>query len=122
MALMAQFNTRMSANLKEQGDAVLEHYGMSASQAVRQLWEFMATYGEYPRFELQWSRPEGSGDATCGELEELDPRVLEGAGIVPKLLQEHGASWQPCTEEFDRAALQEEMYTAKLAEYEALYE
>lgn len=34
-----QMNVRMDRQLKEAGDAVLAHIGMTPSQAVRELWQ-----------------------------------------------------------------------------------
>lgn len=41
---MVQMNTRIPADLKEQGDRALENAGLTPSQAVRALWEFAAQH------------------------------------------------------------------------------
>ena len=43
-----QMNVRMDRQLKEAGDAVLAHIGMTPSQAVRTLWEYLVVNGCMP--------------------------------------------------------------------------
>lgn len=114
MGAMVQMNTRISAELKAQGDAVLAHAGVSASQAVRQLWEFMAAYGELPALELRKPAAQ-SATAQCGGFSE---QVTQGAGMATRFLRERGVSAMPPA----GGSLNDELYAAKLAEYEALYE
>ena len=114
MGAMVQMNTRISAELKAQGDAVLAHAGVSASQAVRQLWEFMAAYGELPALELREPAAQGVA-AQCGGFSE---QVTQGAGMAARFLRERGVSAVPPAD----GSLKDELYAAKLAEYEALYE
>ena len=45
---MVQMNTRIPADLKEQGDRALERAGYTPSQAVRALWEFAARHMHEP--------------------------------------------------------------------------
>lgn len=114
MSAMVQMNTRISAELKAQGDAVLAHAGVSASQAVRQLWEFMAAYGELPAFELREPVAQGATAQSGGFSEQ----VTQGAGMAARFLRERGVSAMPPAS----GSLNDELYAAKLAEYEALYE
>ena len=114
MGAMVQMNTRISAELKAQGDAVLAHAGVSASQAVRQLWEFMAAYGELPALELREPAAQSAADQ-CGGL---SGQVTQGAGMATHFLRERGVSVVPPA----AGSLNDELYAAKLAEYEALYE
>lgn len=44
----AQMNVRMDRQLKEAGDAVLASLGMTPSQAVRALWEYLVVNGCMP--------------------------------------------------------------------------
>lgn len=117
MGATVQMNTRISADLKARGDAVLAHAGVSASQAVRQLWEFMATYGELPALELRGAAALNAEDPAAGIAEE----VAQSAGMVARFLQERGVSAYPPADAAP-GALQDELYAAKLADYEALYE
>lgn len=43
-----QMNVRMDRQLKEAGDAVLAHIGMTPSQAVRELWQYLTENGHMP--------------------------------------------------------------------------
>ena len=45
---MAQMNTRIDAEVKERGDAVLAQAGYSSSQAVRAIWSFAASHAHEP--------------------------------------------------------------------------
>ena len=114
MGAMVQMNTRISAELKARGDAVLAHAGVSASQAVRQLWEFMAAYDELPALELRKPAAQ-SATAQCGGFSE---QVTQGSGMATRFLRERDVSAVPPA----AGSPNDELYAAKLAEYEALYE
>ena len=43
-----QMNVRIDRQLKEAGDAVLAHLGMTPSQAVRELWQYLIENGHMP--------------------------------------------------------------------------
>lgn len=43
-----QMNVRLDHQLKEAGDAVLASLGMTPSQAVRELWQYLAENGHMP--------------------------------------------------------------------------
>ena len=43
-----QMNVRIDRQLKEAGDAVLTHIGMTPSQAVRELWQYLTENGHMP--------------------------------------------------------------------------
>lgn len=44
----AQMNVRLDSQLKEAGDAVLASLGMTPSQAVRELWQYLTENGDMP--------------------------------------------------------------------------
>ena len=44
----AQMNVRLDSQLKEAGDAVLASLGMTPSQAVRELWQYLTENGHMP--------------------------------------------------------------------------
>lgn len=46
---MVQMNTRIDADLKQRGDAVLERAGYSPSEAVRALWTFAVAHEVEPQ-------------------------------------------------------------------------
>lgn len=43
-----QMNVRMDRQLKDAGDAVLAQIGMTPSQAVRELWQYLTENGHMP--------------------------------------------------------------------------
>lgn len=43
-----QMNVRLDSQLKEAGDAVLASLGMTPSQAVRELWQYLTENGHMP--------------------------------------------------------------------------
>lgn len=63
----AQMNVRMDRQLKEAGDAVLASLGMTPSQAVRALWEYLVVNGRMP----------SKGDAAAPVSDGVEPRRME---------------------------------------------
>lgn len=64
-----QLNTRMEADLKAQGDAVLSSHGVSGTEAVRSLWRHMALTQSLPSFMAPAEEADG-GPATDIVAEE----------------------------------------------------
>lgn len=62
-----QMNVRMDRQLKEAGDAVLASLGMTPSQAVRALWEYLVVNGRMP----------SKGDAAAPVSDGVEPRRME---------------------------------------------
>jgi len=91
-AMDATLNVRMSAPLKERGDKVLRENGISASVAVRALWQEMATTRSLPSF-LQQATEESSAKkakklalnaltgVARGSLSDLTDAELEAVGM-----------------------------------------
>lgn len=76
---MAQMNTRIDAEVKERGDAVLAQAGYSSSQAVRAIWSFAASHAHEPLVVRQFlQQAEGGGQdpsakaAADAKLEALE--------------------------------------------------
>lgn len=63
----AQMNVRMDRQLKEAGDAVLASLGMTPSQAVRALWEYLVINERMP----------SKGDAAAPVSDGVEPRRME---------------------------------------------
>lgn len=63
----AQMNVRMDRQLKEAGDAVLASLGMTPSQAVRALWEYLVVNGRMP----------SKGDTAAPVSDGVEPRRME---------------------------------------------
>lgn len=78
-----QMNVRIDRQLKEAGDAVLTHIGMTPSQAVRTLWEYLVVNGRMP----------SKGDAAApvsGGVEPMESRVTQGSHIVRDACLKYG--------------------------------
>ena len=77
----ATLNVRMSAPLKQRGDKVLREHGISASAAVRALWQELASTRKLPAFLEQ---------AVDGSLEKKAKLLAldELAGIAQGTLSE----------------------------------
>ncbi|MCI8425000.1 MAG: type II toxin-antitoxin system RelB/DinJ family antitoxin [Adlercreutzia sp.] len=58
----ATINARIKRSLKARGDAVLESYGVSPTQAIRGLWSEMARTRTVPDFVLAEARRGGDKD------------------------------------------------------------
>ena len=80
---IAQVNIRMDDVLKRAGDEVLELYGISATRAVRALWEHVARKGEVPDFML-------GAEADAGECTRKLALVEGGRGAAVRGAREAG--------------------------------
>ncbi len=72
-----QMNVRIDRQLKEAGDAVLTHIGMTPSQAVRALWEYLVINERMPS-------KEGSAEIPSDEANQrfVESRAAQGSHIV----------------------------------------
>lgn len=84
-----QMNTRINSALKTQGDAVLARNGLTPSQAVRSLWEYMATHDDLPDYLKQ-------RQAKAGEEAQARRRaaVERASGLLGRLVVERGLMTQ----------------------------
>lgn len=72
-----QMNVRIDRQLKEAGDAVLTHIGMTPSQAVRTLWEYLVVNGRMP------SKGDAAAPVSGGvEPRRMESRAAQGSHIV----------------------------------------
>ena len=73
----AQMNVRLDPQLKEAGDAVLASLGMTPSQAVRALWEYLVVNGCMPS-------KEGSAEILSDEANQrfMESRAAQGSHII----------------------------------------
>lgn len=73
----AQMNVRLDSQLKEAGDAVLASLGMTPSQAVRALWEYLVVNG---------CMPSRSGAAASSSdmavTASMESRAAQGSHII----------------------------------------
>lgn len=84
MGAQAMLNVRMDKGLKAEGDSVLAHAGISATEAIRSLYRFMELHQEVPSCCLN-SREVTPRDARRTMMREL-------AGIAPLQVGESAAS------------------------------
>ncbi len=72
-----QMNVRIDRQLKEAGDTVLAHVGMTPSQAVRALWEYLVINERMPS-------KEGSAEILSDEANQrfVESRAVQGSHII----------------------------------------
>ena len=80
-----QMNVRMDRQLKEAGYAVLAHIGMTPSQAVRTLWEYLVVNGCMPS-RSGVAVPSSNVPATAS----VESRVTQGSHIVRDACLKYG--------------------------------
>lgn len=80
-----QMNVRMDRQLKEAGDAVLAHLGMTPSQAVRALWEYLVVNGCMP---TRSGAAVSSSDMAA--TASMESRAARGSHIVRDSCLKHG--------------------------------
>lgn len=73
----AQMNVRMDRQLKEAGDAVLASLGMTPSQAVRALWEYLVIYERMPSKEESAEIPSDEANQRF-----VESRAARGSHII----------------------------------------
>lgn len=80
-----QMNVRIDRQLKEAGDTVLAHIGMTPSQAVRALWEYLVVNG---------CMPSKSGAALSSSdmavAASMESRAVQGSHIVRDACLKYG--------------------------------
>lgn len=80
-----QMNVRIDRQLKEAGDTVLAHIGMTPSQAVRALWEYLVVNGRMPS-RSGVAVPSSNVPATA----PVESRVTQGSHIVRDACLKYG--------------------------------
>ena len=83
-AAQTQMNVRLNAERKARGDEVLAGFGLTPTQAVRSLWDYLATRKALPEFM--------AADTEGDESEQYSPQSLSetGAGMAVRLAREAG--------------------------------
>ena len=81
---LAQLNARIGLQVKREGDAVLARAGVSATEAIRALWSYLAETGQLPGF--MSTRQE----EPIVELSPNESAAAEGAGMALAMAKEHG--------------------------------
>lgn len=80
-----QMNVRIDRQLKEAGDTVLAHIGMTPSQAVRALWEYLVINERMPS-------KEGSAEILSDEANQrfVESRAAQGSHIIRDACLKYG--------------------------------
>lgn len=89
--MSSTLNVRMGESLKERGDKVLRENGMSASTAVRALWQEMADTRSLPDFLQKIGQDESAKQAKIRSLDAL-VGIAEGSlsGLSDEEIREIG--------------------------------
>ncbi|MDO4797509.1 MAG: type II toxin-antitoxin system RelB/DinJ family antitoxin [Coriobacteriales bacterium] len=77
MATTVQLNTRISPQLKQQGDVVFANAGLTSSEVVRAVWTYAATHNAIPDCLVEKSQEEEAGRRLQA--------IRDGAGIAHRL-------------------------------------
>ncbi len=81
---VAQLNARIDLQVKREGDAALARAGVSATEAIRALWGYLAETGKLPSFM-------GERDAEPAPAVSSNANVAdEGAGMALALARARG--------------------------------
>lgn len=82
---LVQMNVRIDRQLKEAGDTVLAHIGMTPSQAVRALWEYLVINERMPS-------KEGSAEILSDEANQrfVESRAAQGSHIIRDACLKYG--------------------------------
>ena len=118
-SLSTQMNTRIERALKAQGDTVLERHGITPSQAIRSLWEYLAGHDDIPEY-MKAQRQVAAEEeyARCRRLAESG-RDLAVRLAVEKGLLESGACPSGPETMPSHAEMQDAMYEEMLDAYHA---
>lgn len=104
-----QMNVRLDRQLKEAGDAVLASLGMTPSQAVRELWEYLVERGRMPSCE------NAEGALSRGHANAPESRVSQGARIVERTCRKYGIPVPSYDGDYD--ALYDQMMAERYPEW-----
>lgn len=117
MDMTVQMNTRLGRAAKTGGDAVLAQHGLSPSQAVRALWDYLCKHQDLPSF-----MREREVDAMDAERQRKISLIKNGAGLAVRVAQEQCGYTGPASNLLDDAdwrELKNDMYDNMLDEMEA---
>ena len=91
-----QMNVRIDRQLKEAGDTVLAHIGMTPSQAVRALWEYLVINERMPS-------KEGSAEILSDEANQrfVESRAAQGSHIIRDACLKYGIPVPDLSSDYD---------------------
>lgn len=108
-----QMNVRMDRQLKEAGDAVLAHIGMTPSQAVRELWQYLTENGHMP------VAKKNDDEVLLDDIRSKasSSRVSEGAALISKFYERFSIQRPSPDEAFDYDELYDQMMSERFSDW-----
>lgn len=108
-----QMNVRMDCQLKEAGDAVLAQIGMTPSQAVRELWQYLTENGRMPV--AKRNNDEVPSDDMRSKVSSS--RVSEGAALISNFYERFSIQKPSPDEAFDYDELYDQMMCERFSDW-----
>lgn len=108
-----QMNVRIDRQLKEAGDAVLAHLGMTPSQAVRELWQYLTENGHMPI--AKRNNDEVLPDDIRSKASSS--HVSEGAALISNYYERFSIPRLSPDEVFDYDELYDQMMSEKFSDW-----
>lgn len=108
-----QMNVRIDRQLKEAGDAVLAQIGMTPSQAVRELWQYLAENGRMPV--AKRNNDEVPSDDMRSKVSSS--RVSEGAALISNFYERFSIQKPSPDEAFDYDELYDQMMSERFSDW-----
>lgn len=108
-----QMNVRIDRQLKEAGDAVLAHLGMTPSQAVRELWQYLTENGHMP------VTKKDNGEVLSDDIRsKASPsHVSEGAALISNFYERFSIQRPGSDEAFDYDELYDQMMSERFSDW-----
>lgn len=122
--LTTQFNVRMDAVLKKAGDEALRRAGLTPTEAVRALWEYVSQPSLNPaeiRTFLESGKSKGALEEGETERERRMEWVRRGPQILEAYFKEQGLSESPYSSELSVETRRELDDELKLQYFEEKY-
>ncbi len=108
-----QMNVRIDRQLKEAGDAVLAQIGMTPSQAVRELWQYLTENGRMPV--AKRNNDEVPFDDMRSKVSSS--RVSEGAALISNFYERFSIQKPSPDEAFDYDELYDQMMCERFSDW-----
>ena len=108
-----QMNVRIDRQLKVAGDAVLAQIGMTPSQAVRELWQYLTENGRMPV--AKRNNDEVPSDDMRSKVSSS--RVSEGAALISNFYERFSIQKPSPDEAFDYDELYDQMMCERFSDW-----
>lgn len=108
-----QMNVRLDSQLKEAGDAVLASLGMTPSQAVRELWQYLTENGHMPVAQRN------NDEVLPGNIRSKasSSHVSEGAALISNYYERFSIPRPSPDEVFDYDGLYDQMMSERFSDW-----